>query len=282
MSMHPAKGPAIGVWSWKLKLGVVAGILVVLLLAAIGWGMFMFTRLTAADPTEEAVSISFLDAKSAVDKLRLLEKAGSTKGYVTLKETEINSLLNWIFFPTTPKPMSKLADAPAYLRRWEPTSNSLNPADTNKVCELVSAHVHLKDEGIVWHAKVKRSVFLLKPAEFPWDRTVKLEREKDRWTFSTQTMRLGLCDIPEKGALLDRGINFILTFFCKGIPWGSCALEPRALVEKCLGEADLKLEAPFAWLQALPAMQLKTNEFQKIELVIYNYPEPMALPPQSP
>jgi hypothetical protein len=122
-------------------------------------------------------------------------------------------------------------------------------------CQLLKARVALASNGGTWYAWVRKQ-WLGHAWDLAWQRTGRLRQATNQWRFEVSGMRLGKLNIPSR-------------FWPQVQGW--------------LAEADQELAPRLDWLAHLPAMEVVTNELQKIpELKLYNYPEPGVAQRASP
>lgn len=252
MSPRRDAGPASVRSKWRLLLSLVAIGVGVLLVGGLVVGVYFFQSLTASQPPETYGVPAFLEAKSAADKLKLLEDSERNRqnGYVRLTEAEINSLLHWIFFGGKAKPLSSFPDAAQLLRSWDPSAQ-VKPAATPEG-RLLHARVRFDraTQRTVWYTWVSKS-WRGHTWTLQWERQGTLAHDTNGWGFALADMRLGNRQIPP--AYWER-------------------------VQRALGGSDATLDPVFSWLRRLPAVELTTNATTQVpELKLYNYPEPLVL-----
>ncbi len=251
MSQRAANRPIGSGGKWKLILGIIIGLIGVLIVAAIVVAGLLYNSLTVVRSPESYGACAFLDAKSAADKLRLLEKDKqiSGKGFVGLNEGEINSLLQWVFLGGKAKPLSSFADPPDALRQWLASNKPKIASD----CQLTAVRVKLPPEGqptIEWHCWINKT-FRGRTRLIQWDRQVRLNHTPAGWGFITESMRVGDREIPPQY-------------------W--------EMVRQQLGDAEQDLQLLYQWFQKMPAVAHRLNKSTQLsEVVFYNYEEPMAL-----
>jgi hypothetical protein len=242
---------------WKWILGLFFGLLALALVAGLIVGGVVYNSLMEYKSPESYGARTFLDAKYAADKLRLLEQStkNNEKGFVRLNEPEINSLLHLLFFAGKAKPLSSFSDPPKSMRAWVSEGK---PKTTNPdACQMLDVRVRFIPENsrLDWHCWVKKT-WHGTTRTLQWERQVRLERNQEGWGYIVEEMKVGRRVIPP---------------------------EYWDFTNRFLGEADGELREPFKWFQKLPAVEIKPNDTTQIqELVLYNYPEPGVASKPSP
>lgn len=121
--------------------------------------------------------------------------------------------------------------------------------------QLMRALAGLGEEEMTWHYWV-RVPWAGREFRFVLRHKVRLGRENEQWKFETLAMHLGRLAIPQRY-------------------WSK--IEPPS------GSGQNELSKPYQWLLNLPALDLATNEFNRMpELVLYNYPAPEVIKKYKP
>jgi hypothetical protein len=188
--------------------------------------LVLYTKLvTPAEPAGVAAP-NTLDAREATKKLKLFEEArkANRSGFVRLSEEEFNSILHERYLSNPPKEIGTNAAAD---------------------CRLLRARLTLRTNAVTWHTWVRKTVSRW-TRDVAWQRTVKLKRAANQWSFEVEAMQVGSLRIPPKY-------------------W--------PLVQDWLGKADEQLSEPYRWLLSLPAVDIQTNEVNRsLELRFYTEP----------
>lgn len=137
----------------------------------------------------------------------------------------------------------------AYVEQY--LGQRLAKADTNQPapCQLIKARAFLTGEGLVWVSWV-RATWKKWSREVVWQRAFDLVWATNRWDFRLRSMYIGQMRIPER-------------YWTQAGRW--------------LGETDGLFAEKTEWVTKLPAVQIWTNDFLKLELKLYNYPDTNVL-----
>lgn len=120
---------------------------------------------------------------------------------------------------------------------------------------LVDGHLRLFSDSIEWYCWVRKP-WLGTTADLMWQRTLQPRRSSNSWTLAIQSMSVGSMEIPESA-------------------W------PYVLRQ--LSAADRVFREPLAWLNQLPALEIKFNEMTSSgELVLYTMPASETRVPAKP
>jgi hypothetical protein len=157
------------VLSWKKKILLAFGLLIVLVIGVAGYGVFTLTRPLPFDFSQNPNAV---EAHEADRKLKLLNEAQADRrqGFIRLSEVEINSLL-------------------------ESRYNSGKNSRTNDPVKLVKSGVLLEASHITfitWHNAPVLGVNL----PLVWQRVLTPSKQTNGWNFALHSMRVGNLEIP--------------------------------------------------------------------------------------
>ena len=137
----------------------------------------------------------------------------------------------------------------AYVEQF--LAKELPNAATNSTSpyQLLKARAFLTAEGFVWVSWI-RATWKKWSREVVWQRAFDLVWATNQWDLRLRSMYVGQMRIPERY-------------------WTHA--------NRYLGETDKLFTERTKWFTSLPAVQIWTNDFLKLELKLYNYPDTNVL-----